>query len=133
MHSPICIDEDADFGPTGYNFILSMFYTIFRAFSLIYDGDKINYTVSLVAYSTYRVYLFHRPFLAAFDVLMLEIFNIDMLSKSNFCLILLTIPILFILAFFIQNASDGGITTITGRSSRSFSPTTARSSTRIEE
>ncbi len=115
------------------SFVLSMFYLIFRAFSLIYDGDKINYTVSLIAYSTYGVYLFHRPFLVTFDELMLEILNIDMLVKSNFNLILLSIPILFILAFFIQKASDRGITIITGRLSRSFSPTTARSSTRTDE
>lgn len=115
------------------SFVLSMFYFIFKALSLIYDGDRINYAVSLVAYSTYGVYLFHRPFLATFDELMMEIFNIDMLLKSNFYLILLTIPFLFILAFFIQKASDRGITIITGRLNIYFSPTAARSSIRTEE
>ncbi|MHA2248184.1 MAG: acyltransferase family protein [Candidatus Hodarchaeales archaeon] len=114
-------------------FVFSMFYLILRAFSLIYDGDKINYTVSLVAYSTYGVYLFHRPFLVFFDELMLGIFNIDMFRKSNFNLILLSIPILFFLAFLIQKASDRGITIITDRLSKSFALTTTRSSTRADE
>ncbi len=114
-------------------FILSFAYLIFTGISLISDGIKIRNIVSLVAYSTYGVYLFHRPYLIVFDDLMLEFFNINMYLKSNFYLILLSIPILFVLAFLIQKIFDDKITIITNRLSRYFTFSTATSSIKTEE
>jgi hypothetical protein len=94
---------------TFISFILSIFYLIIRTSSLILNEKHIQRALSLVAYSTYGVYLFHRPFLATFDFIMLEIFNINMLEKSNFYLIVLSLPILFVFAFLIQKAADKGI------------------------
>ena len=91
------------------SFVLSLFYLVFRALSLILDQNKLFDVVSIIAYSTYGVYLFHRPFLEIYNNIMGEIFHINMYLKSNFYLILLSIPILFILAFTIQRIADKGI------------------------
>ena len=92
------------------SFVLSLFYLVFRALSLILDQNKLFDVVSIIAYSTYGVYLFHRPFLEIYNNIMGEIFHINMYLKSNVYLILLSIPILFILAFLIQKVVDKGIT-----------------------
>lgn len=99
-------------------FVLSLFYLIFRALSLILDQNKLFNVVSIIAYSTYGVYLFHRPFLETFNTIMSEIFHINMYLKSNLYLVLLSIPILFILAFTIQRIADKGINKFDGKMNR---------------
>ncbi len=96
-------------------FTLAMFNLIIRILSLIIDKVYIVKALSLGAYSTYAVYLFHRPFLICFNFLMLEIFNINMLYKSNFYLTFLSIPMLFLLSFLIQKTADKGILVITDK------------------
>ncbi|MHA1966712.1 MAG: acyltransferase family protein [Candidatus Hodarchaeales archaeon] len=96
-------------------FILAFFHLLVKIFTLFINRNYITKAISLVAFSTYAVYLFHRPFLITFDFIMLEVFNIDMLEKSNFYLILLSLPTLFILAYFIQKTSDIGISRINSR------------------
>ncbi|MFX1588636.1 MAG: acyltransferase family protein, partial [Promethearchaeota archaeon] len=90
-------------------FILSIFNLSIRVFTLIIDKMSFERAIFLVSYSTYAVYLFHRPFLIIFNAIMLTVFNIDMLEKSNFYLTLISIPLLFTLAFLIQNLADKGI------------------------
>ena len=90
-------------------FILPIFNLSIRVFTLIIDKMYVNRAILLVSYSTYAVYLFHRPFLITFNTVMLTVFNIDMLEKSNFYLTSISIPLLFILAFLIQKLADKGI------------------------
>ena len=90
-------------------FILAIFNLSIRVSTLVIDKMHISRALFLVSYSTYAVYLFHRPFLISFNTLMLAVFSIDMLEKSNFYLTSISIPLLFILAFFIQKLADKGI------------------------
>ncbi|WP_455465296.1 hypothetical protein, partial [Candidatus Hodarchaeum mangrovi] len=90
-------------------FILSAFNLSIRIFTLIIDKIYINRVLFLVAYCTYAVYLFHRPFLIVFNTLMFELFRIDMLEKSSFYLTSISIMLLFILGFLIQKLADKGI------------------------
>ena len=90
-------------------FILAIFNLSIRVSTLVIDKMHISRALFLVSYSTYAVYLFHRPFLISFNTLMLAVFSIDMLEKSNFYLTSISIPLLFILAFLIQKLADKGI------------------------
>lgn len=90
-------------------FVLSLSYLIFRALSLVCSQNKLFNIVSIVAYSTFSVYLFHRPFFETFNEIMSEIFHINMYLKSSFNLTLLSIPLLFVLAFMIQKIADKGV------------------------
>jgi peptidoglycan/LPS O-acetylase OafA/YrhL len=115
-------------------FILAFFHLLVKIFTLFIDRNSITKALSLVAYSTYAVYLFHRPFLIIFDdFLMLQIFNINMFEKSNFYLILLSLPILFILAYLIQKASDKGISKAINRLSEIRTNSNPNNSTQTEK
>ncbi len=94
-------------------FALSVFNLLIRAITFAVNRPYVVKAIAVVAYSTYAVYLFHRPFLIVFNTIMLEIFNIDMLSKSNFNFTFLSIPLLFILSFLIQKTFDKSIYFIT--------------------
>jgi peptidoglycan/LPS O-acetylase OafA/YrhL len=93
-------------------FILSIFHLLTRLISLIDNQCYVNKGVSLIAYSTYCVYLFHRPYLAALQEMMLSIFSIDTTTKSNSSLMIFAVLFLFILSFFIQKAADIGLSKI---------------------
>ena len=93
-------------------FISSIFNLSIRVLSRIIDKMYIERAIFLVSYSTYAVYLFHRPFLITFNAVMLAVFNIDMLEKSNFYLTAISIPILIFLSFLIQKLMDKGIPVI---------------------
>ncbi len=90
-------------------FMVSSFHLLARVILLIDTQDYINKAFALVAYSTFCVYLFHRPFLLALKEILLGIFSIDPTSKSNSGLMILSIPFLFMLSFFIQKAVDKGL------------------------
>ncbi|MHA2033618.1 MAG: hypothetical protein ACW99Q_29975, partial [Candidatus Kariarchaeaceae archaeon] len=94
-------------------FMLAVFNLLIRALALIIDRRYIVKAFAIGAYSTFAVYLFHRPFLITFNSIMLDMFNIDMLSKSNFYFIFLSIPMLFLLSFLIQKTADKSIHFVT--------------------
>jgi peptidoglycan/LPS O-acetylase OafA/YrhL len=89
-------------------FTLTLFYVIIQLLSLVLDRNRMTKVIGYTAYSTYAVYLFHRPFLICFNEIMLTIFNINMLVKSNFHFTLVSVPSLFILSYFIQRGADKG-------------------------
>ena len=87
-------------------FAISSFNFVFRAFRLVFSKRKIESAVSVVAYSTYGVYLFHRVFLAIFVSILTVGLNLDMLEQSNLYLVLIFIPVIFLFSYLIQKAVD---------------------------
>jgi peptidoglycan/LPS O-acetylase OafA/YrhL len=87
-------------------FAISSLNFIFRAFRLIFSKSKIESVVSVIAYSTYCVYLFHRVFLAIFIALLSLGLNIDMREQDNFYIVLIFIPFIFLFSYLIQKALD---------------------------
>jgi peptidoglycan/LPS O-acetylase OafA/YrhL len=90
-------------------FMIAVFNLLIRVLSLVINRAYIVKALAIGAYSTFAVYLFHRPFLIIFNSIMLDIFNIDMLLRSNFYFIFLSIPMLFLLSFLIQKTADKSI------------------------
>jgi len=87
-------------------FAISLFNFGFRTFRLLFSKRKIEPAVSIGAYSTYGVYLFHRVFLAIFITILTIGLNLDMRESSNLYLVLLFVPFIFVFSYFIQKASD---------------------------
>ena len=87
-------------------FVVSSLNFIFRAFRLIFSKRKVESIVSIIAYSTYCVYLFHRVFLVIFTSIMTVGFNLDMRELDNFYLVLIFIPFIFLFSYLIQKALD---------------------------
>lgn len=89
-------------------FISALSTLVLKAVKLLVDGQYVNQGIAKIAYSTFAVYLFHRPFLILFNIIMSELFSIDMLEKENFIFTLVSLPLLFISAYFIQKYADKG-------------------------
>lgn len=87
-------------------FIVSTFSFIFHTLRLIFSKRKVESAVSVISYSTYGVYLFHRIFLIIFTAILTTSFNLDMREKDNFYLVLTFIPFIFLFAYLIQKAFD---------------------------
>ena len=87
-------------------FTISSLNFIFRTFRLIFSKRKIESIVSVIAYSTFGVYLFHRVFLGIFTFLMTNELNIDMRELDNYYLVLIFVPFIFLFSYLIQKAFD---------------------------
>lgn len=87
-------------------FAISSLNFIFRTFRLIFSKRKIESIVSVIAYSTFGVYLFHRVFLVIFTFIMTNGLNIDMREQNNYYLVLIFVPFIFLFSYLIQKAFD---------------------------
>ena len=87
-------------------FAISSLNFIFRTFRLIFSKRKIESIVSVIAYSTFGVYLFHRVFLGIFTFLMTNELNIDMRELDNYYIVLIFVPFIFLFSYLIQKAFD---------------------------
>lgn len=87
-------------------FSLSLFYLLMKGLRMVFKQERISKALSLLAYSTYCVYLFHRPFIMLFSSIVTGIFNIDMFIEANFYIALLFIPFIFLISYCIQKAID---------------------------
>jgi len=87
-------------------FAISFLNFIFRTFRLIFSKRKIESIVSVITYSTFGVYLFHRVFLGIFTFILSSGLNIDMRAQDNFYLVLIFVPFIFIFSYLIQKAFD---------------------------
>ncbi|MFX0079035.1 MAG: acyltransferase family protein [Candidatus Hermodarchaeota archaeon] len=87
-------------------FVFSLFKVIFRGFGFIDSKRKIELVVSVTAYSTYSVYLFHRIFLTIFTAIMTFGLNINMLAAQNLYIVLVFVPFIFLFSYLIQKAYD---------------------------
>lgn len=87
-------------------FIISTFSFIFHTLRLIFSKRKVESVVSVISYSTYGVYLFHRVFLAIFIFILTTSFNLDMREENNYFLVLIFVPFIFLFSYLIQKAYD---------------------------
>lgn len=87
-------------------FSLSLYYFVMKGLRMIFKKEKLSKAFSLLAFSSYCVYLFHRPFIMLLSSITTGIFNIDMYARANFYIALLFVPIIFLLSYFVQKAID---------------------------
>lgn len=87
-------------------FIISTFSFIFHSLRLIFSKRKVESVVSVISYSTYGVYLFHRVFLVIFIYILTTEFNLDMRELENYFLVLIFVPFIFLFSYLIQKAID---------------------------
>ena len=87
-------------------FAISLLNFIFRIFRLIFSNRKIESVVSVIALSTYCVYLFHRVFLVIFTAILTDNFNLDMRELDNYYLVLIFVPFIFLFSYLIQKSFD---------------------------
>jgi peptidoglycan/LPS O-acetylase OafA/YrhL len=87
-------------------FVISSLNFIFHTFRLIFSKRKIESIVSVIAYSTFAVYLFHRVFLGIFTFILTNSLNINMRELDNLYIILIFIPFIFLFSYLIQKAFD---------------------------
>jgi hypothetical protein len=83
---------------------------------LLFSTSKIVLAVSVTAYSTYAVYLFHRIFLTVFTAIMTFGLNINMLTIENLYIVLLFVPFIFLFSYLIQKAYDRVLRFVSNRS-----------------
>ena len=87
-------------------FTISLFHFFIGTLRLLFPKGKISSIFSIIAYSTYGVYLFHRIFLIIYTSTLTEVFQIDIFERANLYLVLLFIPFIFLFSFLIQKAAD---------------------------
>jgi peptidoglycan/LPS O-acetylase OafA/YrhL len=89
--------------------ILSLFYLVMRILHKIFKKEKINKIISVVAYSTFGAYLFHRPIIILLSAIVTGIFNVNMYARENFYIALIFVPIIFLFSYGLQKIFDGAI------------------------
>ena len=87
-------------------FAISLFYFFISAFRSFFPKKNIGSILSIIAYSTYCVYLFHRIFLGLYTTILMEGLNVEIFDKANLYFVLFFVPIIFIFSYFIQKGSD---------------------------
>ncbi|QEE17366.1 acyltransferase family protein [Promethearchaeum syntrophicum] len=89
--------------------ILSLLYLVMKILHKIFKKEKINKIISVVAYSTFGAYLFHRPIIILLSIIVTGIFNVNMYARENFYIALLFVPIIFLFSYGLQKTSDRAI------------------------
>ncbi|MHA1475066.1 MAG: acyltransferase family protein, partial [Promethearchaeota archaeon] len=85
---------------------LSLLYLVMKILRKIFKEEKINKIISVISYSTFGVYLFHRPIIILLSAIVTGIFNVDMLARGNFYIALLFVPIIFLFSYYLQKMVD---------------------------
>jgi peptidoglycan/LPS O-acetylase OafA/YrhL len=80
-----------------------------RILHKIFKKEKINKIISVVAYSTFGAYLFHRPIIILLSAIVTGIFNVNMYARENFYIALIFVPIIFLFSYGLQKIFDGAI------------------------
>ena len=84
----------------------SLLYLVMKILRKIFKGERIHKIISVVSYSTFTVYLFHRPIIILLSAIVTSIFNVDMYAKANFYIALLFVPIIFLFSYCLQKTFD---------------------------
>jgi len=87
-------------------FSISLFHFFIGSLRLLIPKKKVISVFSLIVYSTYVVYLFHRIFLIIYTSTLTEVLQIDICERDNLYLVLLFVPFIFLFSFLIQKAAD---------------------------
>ncbi|TFG02158.1 MAG: hypothetical protein EU542_05565 [Promethearchaeota archaeon] len=139
-HLPIILDQDLDIVISATLFLLfdlliilylifaiSLFHFVIKVLRKLFPKKNIGLPFSLIAYSTYCVYLFHRIFLIIYIWASMEILNVNLYQliygvyrDQHFILIYVFVPFIFIFSYFIQKGADLAIKLPSNLSSRRF-------------
>jgi hypothetical protein len=91
-------------------FTISLFYLFVRIlrmfFGLISPKFKVDSIFSIIAYSTFCAYLFHRIFLIIYTYILTEGLDINTFNRDNMYLEYLFVPFIFLFSYFIQKGYD---------------------------
>ena len=87
-------------------FSISTFYVIIGGLRLIFRKNEVGSIFSVIAYSTYCVYLFHRIFLGLYTLILMDLLNLNSWERLEFEVVLLFVPFIFLFSYFIQRFSD---------------------------
>ncbi|MBY8983423.1 MAG: acyltransferase [Candidatus Lokiarchaeota archaeon] len=87
-------------------FIISSCHFLIVAFRLLLPKWNIGLIFSIIAYSTYCVYLFHRIFLILYTEILMDIFDLAIYERLEFNIVLLFVPFIFLFSYLIQKFSD---------------------------
>ena len=87
-------------------FCLSFLYFIVGGLRLIIRKKDVGAIFSVIAYSTYCVYLFHRIFLGLYTLILMDLFNLNAWERLEFEIVLLFVPFIFLFCYLIQRFSD---------------------------
>jgi hypothetical protein len=87
-------------------FILSLLYFVIASFKLLLPKRNILSIFSIVAYSTYCAYLFHRIFLSIYVSILYDGLNVAIFARENLYLVILFVPFIFLFSYFIQKGAD---------------------------
>lgn len=91
-------------------FSLSFFYFIVGGLRLIFRKRDVGAIFSVIAYSTYCVYLFHRIFLSLYTLVLMDLLNLNAWERLEFEVVLIFVPFIFLFSYFIQRFSDWVLT-----------------------
>ena len=89
--------------------ILSLLYLAMKILHKIFKKEKINKIISVVSYSTFGAYLFHRPVIILLSAIVTGLFNVNMYARENFYIALLFVPIIFLFSYGLQKTFDRAI------------------------
>ena len=87
-------------------FTLSLFHFLVSILRLIFPKRNVGTIFSLIAYSTFCVYLFHRIFLIFYTVILMDILDLAIYERLEFNIVLLFVPFIFLFSYLIQKFSD---------------------------
>ena len=87
-------------------FTTPLFYFFIGTLRVLFPKKKVSSIFSIIAYSTYSVYLFHRVFLIIYTFTLTNVLQIDIRERDNLYLVLLLVPFIFLFSFLIQKAAD---------------------------
>ncbi|WP_371805224.1 acyltransferase family protein [Candidatus Lokiarchaeum ossiferum] len=88
---------------------ISILYLVKRLLFKIFKEKSVQKIFSTVGYATFGVYLFHRPLLIIFSEIITRIFNINLFTKANLWIVLMFVPFIFLVSFFVQRIVDWGV------------------------
>ena len=87
-------------------FTLSLFHVLIGSLKLIFPKRDVGKLFSLIAYSTFCVYLFHRIFLIIYTEILMDTFALTIYERLEFDTVLLFVPFIFLFSYLIQKLSD---------------------------
>ena len=88
---------------------LSILYLVKRLLFKLFKEESVHKIFSTLGYTTFGVYLFHRPLLILFSRIVARSFRIYLLAKSNLWIVLLFVPLIFLVSYFVQRIVDWGV------------------------
>ena len=86
---------------------ISAMFILLSLIKLIFKEKHVDKVISVAAYPTYCVYLFHRPLIIGISAIFTRLFGLDMYAPGNLWIALgVIVPLIFIISYGIQKSYD---------------------------